>query len=181
MSYGPTGGYPTAKRRNEPPLDKVSSMTNNNQAPELRVAQWIDGAGNSMTPLTLEQLGTNLKVIYCFQHWCPGCHSAGFPTLKRLVHLLEPHAVGFAVVQTVFEGFEQNTFERLRETQQRYDLDLPFGHDVVEGRYPTIMEDYQTRGTPWFILIDAKGAIVFSDFHLDADRLIERMEQISQG
>ncbi len=151
------------------------------KAPELRVAQWIDGAGNSMAPLTLEQLGANLKVIFCFQHWCPGCHGAGFPTLQRLLPALELLGVGFAVVQTVFEGFEQNTFERLRENQQRYELDLPFGHDAVAGRRPTIMEDYQTRGTPWFILINAEGEIVFSDFHINADRLVEHMEQIGQG
>ncbi len=142
----------------------------------MRVARWIDGAGNSKTPLTLDQLGTNLKVIYCFQHWCPGCHSAGFPALQRLVPVLEPLGVGFAVVQTVFEGFEKNTFEQLRENQQRYALDLPFGHDMVAGGPPTIMEDYRTRGTPWFILINLDGEIVFSDFHIDADRLIEHVQ-----
>ena len=150
-------------------------MLNNNHAPELRVAQWIDAAGESMPPLTLAQLGTNLKVIYCFQHWCPGCHSAGFPTLQRLVPALEPLGAGFAVVQTVFEGFEENTFDRLRETQLRYQLDLPFGHDAIAGRHPTIMQDYQTRGTPWFILINLEGEIIFSDFTLNADRLIEHM------
>ena len=77
-----------------------------------------------------------------------------------------------------FEGFDQNTFERLRDTQQRYELDLPFGHDAVAGGVPTIMEDYRTRGTPWFIIIDPSGEIVFSDFHLDADRLIARLDQV---
>ncbi len=156
-------------------------MLNSKQAPELRVAQWIDAAGDAIAPLTLARLGTNLKVIYCFQHWCPGCHSAGFPTLQRLVPALESLGAGFAVVQTVFEGFEQNTFDRLRETQLHYELDLPFGHDAIAGRHPTIMEDYQTRGTPWFILINAEGEIVFNDFTLDADRLIENVELITQG
>ena len=45
----------------------------------------------------------------------------------------------------------------------------------------TIMEDYRTRGTPWFIIIDASGEIVFSEFHLDADRLIERIDHIDIG
>lgn len=156
-------------------------MLNNNQAPELRVAQWIDGTGNAMAPVTLDQLGTHLKVIFCFQHWCPGCHSAGFPTLQRLVPALGPYGVGFAVVQTVFEGFEENSFGRLRENQQRYGLDLPFGHDALVDRHPTIMEDYQTQGTPWFILINPEDEIVFGDFQLDADRLIEHIEQIEQG
>ncbi len=152
-------------------------MLNSKKAPELRIAQWIDAAGDAIAPLTLAQLGNNLKVIYCFQHWCPGCHNAGFPTLQRLVPALKPLGAEFAVVQTVFEGFEQNSFDRLRETQLRYELDLPFGHDAIAGRNPTIMEDYQTRGTPWFILINPEGEIIFNDFHLDADRLIEHMEQ----
>lgn len=143
-----------------------------NSAPELRVERWIDSAGEDRAPLTLNELGADLKVIYCFQHWCPGCHSSGFPTLTRLVNALEPHGVGFAVVQTVFEGFEENTFDRLRETQKRYGLQIPFGHDVVDGQYPTIMQDYKTQGTPWFILIDANREVVFSDFRLDGDRLI---------
>ena len=84
--------------------------------------------------------------------------------------------MGFAVVQTVFEGFEENTFERLRENQQRYELDLPFGHDAVSGRQPSIMEDYRTGGTPWFILINGENEVVFNDFHINADRLIEYMQ-----
>ena len=144
-------------------------------APELRVEQWIDDVGEPMAPLTLDSLGTGLKVIYCFQHWCPGCHSAGFPTLQQLVSALEPHGVGFAVVQTVFEGFETNTFERLRETQKQYDLKIPFGHDANEGQLSTVMQDYQTQGTPWFVLINSEREVVFSDFHLDGERLIDHL------
>jgi hypothetical protein len=39
------------------------------------------------------------------------------------------------------------------------------------------MEDYRTRGTPWFTVIDADGLIVFSDFNLDADLLVKELEQ----
>ncbi|HPF28120.1 MAG TPA: TlpA family protein disulfide reductase [Steroidobacteraceae bacterium] len=152
-------------------------MNAGSRAPELRVARWIDGDGSPRAPLTLAELGTSVKVLYCFQHWCQGCHSVGFPTLLRLVPALEPRGVGFAVVQTVFEGFEENTFERLRETQARYQLHLPFGHDAVPEQQPTVMEDYQTGGTPWFILIDPTGELLFSDFHVDADRLIEYIGQ----
>lgn len=144
------------------------------QAPELRVPYWLDGKGDRIDPLKLADLGAGFKIIYCFQHWCPGCHSRGFPTLKRLVDALSDKDFGFAVVQTVFEGAEQNTVERLRETQLRYGLNLPFGHDVppAGGAYPTIMEDYRSGGTPWFIVIDPKGEVIFNDFGLDAERLI---------
>lgn len=144
------------------------------RAPELRVPYWIDGEGNRTDPIKLADLGTGFKIIYCFQHWCPGCHSRGFPTLKRLVDALSKRDFGFAVVQTVFEGAKQNTVERLRETQVHYDLDLPFGHDATPpgGTYPTVMEDYRSGGTPWFIVINPKGEVIFNDFGLDAERLI---------
>lgn len=96
------------------------------QAPELRVPWWIDGEGRSMAPLKLSDLGDGFKVIFCFQHWCPGCHSHGFPTLQKLIKALGDRGFAFAAVQTVFEGAESNTFERLRETQLRYGLNIPF-------------------------------------------------------
>ena len=154
------------------------------RAPELRVTQWIDAQGLARAPLTLAELGDGFKVIYCFQHWCAGCHSHGFPALVKLVDALSDagsgFSFGFAVVQTVFEGAEANTFERLRETQLRYGLELPFGHDhpaasqgtASAALMPTVMQDYGTGGTPWFIVISPAGEVVFSDFQLDADRLI---------
>ena len=140
--------------------------------PPLRVSRWIDAEGHPSAPLKLTDLGEGFKVIYCFQHWCPGCHSHGFPTLKTLVNKLSGHGFGFAAVQTVFEGAQTNTFERLRENQERYGLAIPFGHDAAEGRYPTVMADYRTRGTPWFIGLDPMGEVLHSDFRLDADALV---------
>ena len=56
--------------------------------PELRVAQWIDAHGLAWAPLRLAELGDGFKVIRCFQHWCAGCHSSGFPALVKLVGAL---------------------------------------------------------------------------------------------
>lgn len=149
------------------------------QAKELRVAQWIDSAGNAMdAPLKLDDLGDGYKVIYCFQHWCPGCHSRGFPTLKYLHNQLRDRGVGFAVIQTVFEGGGINTFDKLRVNQEQYGLKLPFGHDVPVGgeRHPTFMEDYRSGGTPWFTVIDPAGNVVHADFRIDADRFIAALD-----
>lgn len=166
------------------------------RAPELRVAQWIDAQGQTRAPLTLAELGDGFKVIYCFQHWCAGCHSHGFPALVKLVGALSGpdfgpgvgsgFGFGFAVVRTVFEGAEANTFERLRETQLRYGLELPFGHDSPAAgdgavMIPTVMQDYGTGGTPWFIVINPAGAVVFSDFQIDADRLIADVAGLNNG
>ena len=84
---------------------------------------------------------------------------------------------GFAATQTVFEGANINTDDKPKLEQARYRLMIPFGHDVPpEGEhYPTVMQDYRTGGTPWFIIIDPAGKVVVNDFHLDADLLISAM------
>jgi hypothetical protein len=149
-------------------------------APELRVSQWIGGDGTKLdTPVTLSQLGQGPKILFAFQHWCRGCHLHGFPTLQRLHAGLAPKGVGFAVIQTVFEGEHENTFEKLRENQSKYELPVAFGHDPIPhgARLPTFMEDYRTRGTPWFSVIDAEGAVVYSDFQLDADKLVAHLDR----
>lgn len=143
---------------------------------ELRVPQWIDAHGKAIAPLKFANLGSGFKVIYCFQHWCAGCHSHGFPTLKKLVGALSGQGVGFAAVQTVFEGQEVNTFDRLREAQLRYGLEIPFGHDPDTGGGSSLMADFATGGTPWFIVIDPHGTILHSDFRLDAERFIRDVD-----
>lgn len=148
-------------------------------APELRVKDWIDADGNPMeTPLRLADLGDGYKILYCFQHWCPGCHSRGFPTLRFLQDKLKGKAFGFAVIQTVFEGADTNTFDKLRVNQEQYGLKMPFGHDLpVDGeRYPTFMEDYRSAGTPWFTVIDPRGNVVYADFRLDAERFLAALD-----
>lgn len=148
------------------------------KAPELRVTQWIDANGNPMhSPVQLADYIGKFKVIYCFQHWCPGCHKAGLPSLQKMVKALQDNDnVKFMAIQTVFEGASKNTFDKIIETQKEYALNIPFGHDDGsqhnESR-STTMTDYQTGGTPWFIFIDEKGNIVFADFHLNTAAAIE--------
>ncbi|WP_417331152.1 peroxiredoxin family protein [Halomonas cupida] len=148
-------------------------------APELRVNAWIDADGQRLdSPLRLADLGAGYRIIYCFQHWCPGCHSHGFPTLRLLYDKLKDKGVGFAVIQTVFEGADTNTFDKLRVNQQKYALSIPFGHDLpADGKQsPSFMEDYRSGGTPWFTVIDAAGKVVHADFQLDAAQLIRALD-----
>jgi len=44
-----------------------------------------------------------------------------------------PDLMSCAVIQTVFEGFETNSYEAMLETQSKYDLGIPFGHDDGDG------------------------------------------------
>ena len=145
------------------------------KAPELRVPYWIDSEGKKTKQVKLSDLGDGYKVLYCFQHWCPGCHSRGFPTLKYLVENLSGKGFEFAAIQTVFEGGQINTAGKLRVNQEQYGLKIPFGYDAATEaeRYPTMMKDYRTAGTPWFTVIDPDGDIVFADFRIDPNRLFK--------
>jgi len=148
------------------------------KAPELRVEQWIDKNGKKTTPIKLSDYKGKFKIIYCFQHWCPGCHSQGLPTLKKLVDAFQGNdKIAFFAVQTVFEGARANTYDKIAETQKKYNLEIPFGHDEGKGR-STIMEDYKTGGTPWFIFIDENDNVVFADFHINADGAIKYFNEI---
>jgi len=97
--------------------------------------------------------------------------------MKKLVDNLSSKNFGFAVVHTAFDDDLRNSQDRIREMQLRYEIKVPFGHDPKIGKaYPTVMQDYQTRGTPFFIIIDPQGTIAFADFSLDADKLIDAFE-----
>lgn len=147
-------------------------------APELSPAiEWIDASGNDMAAVQLGDNPDHFRVIYGFQSWCPGCHSRGLPALQKMVDsLADNDKIDFYAVQTVFEGFEANTKDKLLETQQKYGLKIPFGHDVGSeqtGNRSSIMYNYRTGGTPWFIFIDQTNTVVFNGFHLDVDKAIE--------
>jgi len=144
-------------------------------APALRVPYWLDADGNEKDEgLTLAELGTGYKLIFCFKAECPGCHSFGFPMMQKIVNGLEGKDFGFAVIHTAFDDDPRNSQDRLREMQLKYDLNVPFGHDPKVGAlYPTFMTDYGTRGTPFFILIDPDNNIIFGDFRINGDKVIE--------
>ena len=148
-------------------------------APELECVRWIDENGDERSPLTLAELGLGFKILYFFQDWCAGCHRHGFPTFVTLARELRDKDVGLAAVQTVFEGAEVNTFDRVRENQRRYRLRVPFGHAVTDpgsvDTVPAIMKAYRSGGTPWFVVIAPDGRVVWDGFLLAADGIIQAL------
>ncbi len=156
-----------------------NNSTSENQvikAPEFEVKQWVDANGNTTKPIKLSDFEGKFKVLYCFQSWCPGCHSRGLPALQKMVDALkENEKVTFLAIQTVFEGHQANTYDKMVATQKQYDLKIPFGHDAGDDGKSTsnIMKNYHTGGTPWFIFIDEHNNVVFADFHLNEDAAIE--------
>ena len=165
-------------------IDMANNQTDQDsilRAAKFDVGQWIDAGGKSIDPIQLSDFKGKFKIVYCFQSWCPGCHSKGLPDLKKMVEAMKEHPnIVFLAVQTVFEGYEENTFEKLKETQKKYNLKIPFGHDSGDDGKSTsnIMKNYRTGGTPWFLFIDTHDNVVFSDFHLNPDAAIEFLKTL---
>lgn len=151
------------------------------KASEFGVKYWIDEKGSPITPIQLKDINKKFKVIFCFQNWCPGCHSDGFPTLVKMVNELKDNSnVFFMAIQTVFEGFEQNSISKISELQKKYNLEIPFGHDagIDDHSMSIFMQNYQTGGTPWFVLIDNNDIVISSGFNINANAAIHFLKMI---
>jgi len=154
------------------------------QAPELSTdIKWIDENGKETDPIRLTLFDQKFKVLYGFQSWCPACHSRGLPTLKNMTDALkENNKVVFFALQTVIEGAESNTFDKLTETQDKYELNIPFGHDIGNDKTfkrSSTMFNYKTGGTPWFIFIYQNNKVIFNDYHLNTDKAITYLQNIN--
>lgn len=145
------------------------------EAPELDINYWIDGDGEPANFSIAESKG-KWTLLKCFQSWCPGCHSSGFPTLKAFSDEFHGHPkVAIAGIQTVFEGFSTNTQDEVRKLQLRYKLPIVMGHDPgdPDGIHSSdTMLKYRNGGTPWIILIDPEGFVAFNGFRVDTKKLI---------
>lgn len=151
------------------------------KAPEFEVLHWVDENGNRTGQVKLSDFKGKFKVVYCFQHWCPGCHNGGVPSLQKMVEALGRNdRIAFIAIQTVFEGHDANTYANMLDMQRKYKLRMPFGHDAgYDGRSRSnFMDNYRTGGTPWFVIIDPGDWIVFSGFQLNVDAAINALKSI---
>ena len=79
-------------------------------------------------------------------------------------------------IQTVFEGYSINTKDKLRKNQLKYDLKIPMAHAAGNPQthtIPDIMGKYRSGGTPWTVIIDPAGTVVYNQFHIDANLAAE--------
>lgn len=150
----------------------------NKPAPGWGVKKWLN-LPDGVRSLDVSDFKGKVLYLYCFQSWCPGCHSHGFPTLQKMIKRYQGNdEVAFVAVQTVFEGFASNTFEHAKRIAKRYDLDIPIGQSGENGKRSPLMRSYRTGGTPWTVIIDRDGVVRFNDFHArepQASRLIDRL------
>ena len=148
------------------------------QAPAWVTSKWI-GLPDGKTSLDVADVKGKVTYLYFFQSWCPGCHSSGFPTLKTLEAKFRNHKdVQFVAIQTTFEGHHTNTPDKLQVMSQRYGLKIPFGQSKGTSGTPQIMRSYRSGGTPWVIIIDKQGRVVFNDYHIDVNTAVSAIERL---
>jgi thiol-disulfide isomerase/thioredoxin len=116
--------------------------------------------------------------LYCFQAWCPGCHSHGFPTMREVrEHFKGDQDVVFLAIQTVFEGYGTNTMTNGLRALKKFDLDIPLGLSGAEAKPSKLMRSYRTRGTPWTIIIGSDGKVLTDGFRVGAEEAIALIEK----
>jgi len=89
--------------------------------------------------------------------------------------------VKFIAVQTVFEGHEINSRGKLRKNQLEWGLKIPMAHaagNLKTHKIPAIMKNYRSGGTPWTVLIDPKGTVVYNHFHIEPPEATAIIEQL---
>ena len=106
----------------------------------------------------------------------------GFPALQKLTKAYENDSrVKFIAIQTVFEGYEFNSREKLRKNQLEWGLQIPMAHapgNPQTHEIPAIMKKYRSGGTPWAILIDPNGTVVYNYFHIEPEQAAALIEQM---
>ncbi|MEM7352125.1 MAG: TlpA disulfide reductase family protein [Acidobacteriota bacterium] len=148
------------------------------QAPAWELAEWYN-LQPGVDGLDISDFEGKVIYLYFFQSWCPGCHSHGFPTLKKAErHFAGDDDVVFVAVQTVFEGFATNTARRGRDTLADFGLEIPLGQDTGDHGPSSLMRKYRTGGTPWTVLIDRGGVVRFNDFHIQPEQAIALIDRL---
>ena len=88
----------------------------------------------------------------------------------------------FLAVQTVFEGYHTNTRDKLRHNQIKYGLNIPMAHapgDPDTRAIPDIMKHYRSGGTPWTVIIDASGQVVYNAYHIKVNQAVALLSRLS--
>ncbi|MDB9741658.1 thioredoxin-like domain-containing protein [Akkermansiaceae bacterium] len=149
------------------------------KAPEILVDEWVNIPKGEEIP-NKKNLAGKVVYLYCYQSWCPGCHSSGFPTLQKVSEeFKDSENVEFLVVQTVFEGFSTNSPEKWQGIAEKFHLThLRFGHSGSEEKPSKLMRNFKTRGTPWVIIIGKDGNVEYNAFHIKPDSAVALMKKL---
>ncbi|MBT3236651.1 MAG: TlpA family protein disulfide reductase [Bdellovibrionales bacterium] len=152
------------------------------QAPEFNDLEWKSAKGKKITIPSVAEHKGKVIILKFWQSWCPGCLSRGLPTLKKLQNRFEgDERVKIYSAQTVFEGFGTNDKRKIISIRKRYDLTIPIAHDdglTHKKKRSVLMTRFRSGGTPWFVIIDTNGKVVFNNFHLNFDKTVLYIEKV---
>jgi hypothetical protein len=84
-------------------------------------------------------------------------------------------------VQTVFEGYSINSQDKLRRNQLKYDVAIPMAHapgNPQTHEIPKIMRDYRSGGTPWTVIINQEGKVIYNLFHIEPDQAVAVIQRL---
>jgi thiol-disulfide isomerase/thioredoxin len=130
------------------------------KAPELSVSSFT----GEKAP-RLADYPEQVKVLYFFQSFCPGCLSRGFPVTRKLeAKYQNSQEVQVFYLQTTFELASVNTWEEAKEEAESWNVQAPVAQDAVNPKTedPITMSAYGSRGTPWTVVIDRDHNVRFS-------------------
>jgi len=145
------------------------------------VSRWLNLPAGK-TSIDIGDYKGKTLYLYGFQSWCPGCHAHGFPTLQKIIERFgDDPKVGIVAIQTTFEGFGTNTFDRAKEVAKRYGLKIPVGQSGSAGVSSVFMRNYRTGGTPWTVIVGPDGVVRYNDFHIEASEAIRLIESLSRS
>ena len=142
-----------------------ATQAQDRKAPELDIAEWINGEG-----ITLEELKGKVVIIEFFQLWCPGCNQFSIPLMKQWNHTfakeLKSGKLVMLSIHTVFEGHDYQSPSRLKGYLKEKEITHLVGIDRHRDskHTPETMRRYATRGTPEMVFIDKQGNIRVQHF-----------------
>ncbi len=150
-------------------------------APLLDVGTWIQlPEGKDRVEIT--DYPDKIVVLLFFQHWCRASQERELPVLKKLVeHYRGNDGIVFLAIQTTFEGFLENTSDKLAVTAKKFDLDIPFGHSPKLAGLRSVSAVYQPGGTPWWVIIDRKGKVEYNGHILNEEEAIKGFDKMLAG
>lgn len=150
-------------------------------APPLNVPDWYQApAGKDRVELS--DYKGKIVVMLFFQHWCKASQERELPVLQKLVkHYKGKDDIVFLAVQTVFEGYMDNTIDKLPVTAKKFDLDIPIGFIAKVPGFPGISASYKPGGTPWWVIVDRQGRVEYNGFILNEEEAIKGFDKMLAG
>lgn len=151
------------------------------KAPDLNITTWYQ-LPEGKEKVELSDYKDKVVAILFFQHWCKASQERELPVLKNLVEKYKGNdGIVFLAIQTAFEGFIENTPDKLPVTAEKFGLKIPFGHNLKAPEFPGVSGTYKPGGTPWWVIIDRKGIVEYNGFILNEEEAIKGFDKLIAG